>query len=492
MLRRTKIVATLGPSTDSISSSEDESNNEYKVLDEIIEAGVDVVRVNFSHGSHEQHAARVDAVRNRARAHGRQIGVLADLQGPKIRISRFKNKKVTLKEGKNFILDSNLNEDAGTEERVGITYKELVNDVSRGDTLMLDDGRIVLWVDETKDGEIHCTVKVGGGLSDNKGINRKGGGLSAESLTDKDRADIKVAAEMHADYLAISFPRSADDVNEARSLLREAGGTGGIIAKIERAEAIEAIEEIIAAADAIMIARGDLGVEMGDAELPALQKQIIKMARGMNRVVITATQMMESMIDNQIPTRAEVFDVANAVLDGTDAVMLSAETATGKYPALAVSAMDRVCKSAEKQRVACVSDHRIDTEFKYIDEAIAMSTMYAANQLGVKAIASMTESGSTALWMSRISSGIPIFALTSHVDTRRKVTLYRGVYPVSFEPESNTHAGVNQEAVDELVRRGIVRDGDLVIITKGDLMGVGGGTNAMKIIRIGQDLSQGG
>lgn len=494
MLRRTKIVATLGPSTDPVPSSEDgaSSNNEYKVLDEIIEAGVDVVRVNFSHGTHAQHVARVDAVRNRARAHGRQIGVLADLQGPKIRISRFKNKKVTLKQDQKFILDSNLDEDAGTEERVGITYKELVNDVSRGDTLMLDDGRIVLWVDETKNGEIQCTVKIGGGLSDNKGINRKGGGLSASSLTDKDRADIRAAAEMGADYLAISFPRSANDVNEARELLRKAGGKGGIIAKIERAEAVVAIEEIIAAADAIMIARGDLGVEMGDAELPALQKQIIKMARSMNRVVITATQMMESMIDNQIPTRAEVFDVANAVLDGTDAVMLSAETATGKYPALAVAAMDRVCKSAEKQRVARISDHRIDTKFKYIDEAIAMSTMYAANQLGVKAIAAMTESGSTALWMSRISSGIPIFALTSHVDTRRKVTLYRGVYPVSFEPESNTHAGVNQEAMDELVRRGIVRDGDLVIITKGDLMGVGGGTNAMKIIRIGQDLSQGG
>ncbi len=492
MLRRTKIVATLGPATDPFPSPEGESNDEYKVLDEIIEAGVDVVRVNFSHGTHEQHIARVEAVRNRARAHGRQVGVLADLQGPKIRISRFKNQKVVLAENDKFILDANLGDNEGTQGRVGLAYKELPNDVSRGDTLMLDDGRIVLWVDETKNGEIHCTVKTGGDLSNSKGINRKGGGLSAGSLTDKDRADIKVAAEMDVDYLAISFPRSADDVNEARELLRKAGGKGGIVAKIERVEAIEAIEEIIAAADVIMIARGDLGVEMGDAELPALQKEIIKMARSMNRVVITATQMMESMIENKIPTRAEVFDVANAVLDGTDAVMLSAETATGKYPALVVAAVDRVCKSAEKQRLARTSDHRIHTEFKYIDEAIAMSTMYAANQLGVKAIAAMTESGSTALWMSRISSGIPIFALTSHVETRRKVTLYRGVYPVSFEPESDNHAGINQEAVDELVRRGTVRDGDLVVITKGDLMGVGGGTNGMKIIRVGQNLSQEG
>ncbi|MCK5091914.1 MAG: pyruvate kinase, partial [Gammaproteobacteria bacterium] len=302
MLRRTKIIATLGPATDPLPSTEGESNNEYKVLDEIIEAGVDVVRVNFSHGTHEQHVARVNAVRNRTRAHGRQIGVLADLQGPKIRISRFKNQKIVLNEGDKFILDANLGDNEGTEERVGLAYKELPGDVSRGDTLMLDDGRIVLWVDETKDGEVHCTVKTGGDLSNNKGINRKGGGLSAGSLTDKDRADIKVAAEMDADYLALSFPRSADDVNEARELLRKAGGKGSIIAKIERVEAIEAIEEIIAAADAVMIARGDLGVEMGDAELPALQKQIIKMARSMNRVVITATQMMESMIENKIPT----------------------------------------------------------------------------------------------------------------------------------------------------------------------------------------------
>jgi pyruvate kinase len=369
---------------------------------------------------------------------------------------------------------------------VGIVYKDLPNDVSRGDILLLDDGRIVLWVEQVEGVEVRCVVRVGGELSDNKGINRKGGGLSATALTDKDREDIKVAAEMKCDYLAISFPRSADDVHEARKLFTEAGGAGGIVAKIERAEAIEVLEEIIAASDAVMIARGDLGVEMGDAELPALQKEIIRMARGMNRVVITATQMMESMITNQIPTRAEVFDVANAVLDGTDAVMLSAETAAGQYPALAVAAMDRVCRSAERQPIARLSDHRINTEFQCIDEAIAMSAMYAANHLGVKAIASLTESGSTALWMSRISSGIPIFALTSHVDTRRKVTLYRGVYPVSFELDTKDPYEVNQEAVDELVRRGTVRDGDLVIITKGDLMGVRGGTNGMKIVRVGE------
>lgn len=474
MFRRTKIVATLGPATDDPST-----------LDELIQAGVDVVRANFSHGSAEDHIRRTEAVRNRARAHGRQVGVLADLQGPKIRIDRFKDGKIVLEEGERFILDGTLGANDGTRERVGLAYKELPADVNRGDTLLLDDGRIVFWVEEVSGAEIICKVQVGGTLSNNKGINRQGGGLSAAALTEKDKEDIKTAAEMQADYIAISFPRCAADVHLARELLRAAGGHGGIVAKIERAEAVDNIEEIVAASDAIMIARGDLGVEIGDAELPAVQKRFIKIAREMNRAVITATQMMESMIENPIPTRAEVFDVANAVLDGTDAVMLSAETAAGKYPAKAVAAMARICISAEKQEQATTSDHRINTRFTRTDEAIAMSAMYAANHLGVKAIACLTESGSTPLWMSRISSAIPIYALTPHVETRRKVTLYRGVCPVSFSISSTDHAEVNRDAVDELLRRGGVRDGDLVIITKGDLAGVMGGTNAMKIVRVG-------
>ena len=323
-------------------------------------------------------------------------------------------------------------------------------------------------------------------MTNSKGINRQGGGLSAASLTDKDREDIKVAAAMGADYVAISFPRTADDVHQARELLREAGGHGGIIAKIERAEALEVLEDIIEASDAVMIARGDLGVEIGDAELPAVQKRIIQVARSHDRVVITATQMMQSMVENPIPTRAEVFDVANAVIDGTDAVMLSAETAAGRYPAKVIEAMDRICAGAERQRMKAMTERRINIRFKQADEAIAKATMYTANSLGVKAIAALTESGATPLWMSRISSGIPIFAMTRHVETRRKVTLYRGVYPVSFDVTTPDHATVNREAIDELMRRGAVRDGDLVIITKGDLMGVHGGTNAMKIIRVGE------
>ncbi len=474
MLRRTKIVATIGPATD-----------DPKVLDRMIEAGVDVVRVNFSHGEPEQQRLRAETVLNRARAYGRQIGVLADLQGPKIRIERFKDGKITLREGDKFTLDARCKQDEGTQERVGIAYKELAQDVRRGDNLLLDDGRIMLWVEQVEDREIRCRVVVGGELSNNKGINRQGGGLSAPALTDKDRADIKTAAAMQVDYLAVSFPRTAEDIHEARRLFHAAGGTGGIVAKIERAEALNCLEEIIEASDVVMIARGDLGVEIGDAALPPVQKRIIQLARTLNRVVITATQMMESMIESPIPTRAEVFDVANAVLDGTDAVMLSAETATGKYPDKAVAAMDRICREAEKQRVTRVSDHRIDTEFKRIDEAIAMATMYTANHLGAKAIIALTESGSTPLWMSRISSGIPIFALTKHAETRRKVTIYRGVYPVSFDIPSTNHAEVNKEAVDELVRRGAVREGDLIVITKGDLMGMHGGTNAMKIVRVG-------
>jgi pyruvate kinase len=475
MPRRTKIVATLGPATDA-----------KHVLDEMIQAGMDVVRVNFSHGTHEDHIKRAESVRNRARAHGHQVGVLADLQGPKIRIERFKEGMIQLEENDNFIFDTALAADAGNREKVGVTYKGLQDDVSRGDTLLLDDGLLVLWVEEVQGTEVRCRVVVGGRLTNSKGINRLGGGLSAASLTEKDREDIKVAAAMGADYVAISFPRCADDIHEARELLRAAGGHGGIVAKIERAEALDALEEIIKASDAVMIARGDLGVEIGDAELPAVQKRIIRVARSHDRVVITATQMMQSMVENPIPTRAEVFDVANAVIDGTDAVMLSAETAAGRYPAKVIEAMDRICAGAERQRSTSLAERRINIRFDRTDEAIAKAAIYTANSLGVKAIAALTESGATALWMSRISSGIPIFAMTRLVETRRKVTLYRGVYPVSFDVTTPDHATVNKEAIDELMRRGAVRDGDLVIITKGDLMGVHGGTNAMKIIRVGE------
>ncbi|MHB1565663.1 MAG: pyruvate kinase [Acidiferrobacter sp.] len=474
MQRRTKIVATLGPATD-----------DPKVLDKLIEAGVDVVRLNFSHDLPEVHARRIEMIRDRAAAHGRQVGVLVDLQGPKIRIGRFKQRKIRLEEGQRFVIDADWPLADGDETTVGLTYKALPQDVARGATLLLDDGRIVLWVDQVNGSEIVCRVVVGGELSDNKGVNRQGGGLSAQALTEKDREDIKWAARLQADYVAISFPRNAHDIEEARTLLRAAGGTGGIVAKIERAEAVEAIEEIIRVSDVVMLARGDLGVEIGDAALPPVQKRIIRLARKMNRVVITATQMMESMIENAIPTRAEVSDVANAVLDGTDAVMLSAETATGKHPVAAVAAMDRVCREAEKEDEAVYSLHRMTNHFERVDEAIAMAVMSSANHLPVRAIAALTESGSTALWMSRISSAVPIYALTPHVETRRKVTLYRGVYPVGFSYTSTDPARIMIEAIDELRRRGAVRDGDLAILSIGEPLAKPGGTNTMKIVRVG-------
>jgi pyruvate kinase len=474
-LRRTKIVATLGPATDAPG-----------VLERMVRAGVDVVRVNFSHGEAADHVRRVETVRKAARELGREVGVLADLQGPKIRTERFEQGKVTLEEGDRFILDASLPSNAGTRERVGITYKELVNDVAKGDVLLLDDGKIVLEVENVSGPEIISRVITGGELSNNKGINRMGGGLSAAAITDKDRADIRVAAQIEADYVAVSFPRNAADIREARELLRAAGGHGAIVAKIERAESLTGLEEIIAATDVVMIARGDLGVEIGDAELPAVQKQIIHMVRNMNRVVITATQMMQSMVGNPIPTRAEVFDVANAVLDGTDAVMLSEETAMGRYPVKVIEAMDRICRGAEKQKIATPSRHRVSSEFHHIDEAIAMASMYTANHLHVRAIAALTESGATTQWMSRISSDIPIYAMTRHERTRRKVTLFRGVYPIPFDVVTPSDADVRREVIAELQKHGTVQEGDMVIITKGDVMGTHGATNTMKIVRVGE------
>ncbi len=450
----------------------------------MIAAGVDVVRLNLSHDTHARHRARVDQIRRRALAVDREVGVLIDLQGPKIRIGRFRDSPITLAPGDIFTIDASCPLEGGDQERVGTTYPQLIQDVAPGDTLLLDDGAVELLVDSVDGPAIRCHVMNGSKLSNNKGINKKGGGLSAPALTDKDKADITFAAEIAADYVAVSFVRSSDDVDLARECLREAGGHGGIIAKIERAEALADIDAIIHAADAVMVARGDLGVEIGDAELPAVQKRLISRARDLNSVVITATQMMQSMIENPIPTRAEVFDVANAVLDGTDAVMLSAESSVGRYPALVVEALDRICLEAEKSVTR--SGHRIDSVFGRVDEGIAMAAMYTANHLGVKVIAALTESGSTVKWMSRISSGIPIYALTRVVATRRKVTLFRGVYPVGFDVASTDIHEVNREVIEELLRHGTVTAGDLVIITKGDRSGVEGQTNIMKIMRVGE------
>ena len=476
-MRRTKILATLGPATDSI-----------RQLRGLINVGVDVVRLNFSHGSAKQHIQRAEHVLRCSIEAGRRVGILGDLQGPKIRICRFIEGEVHLHKGNRFTLDASLADDMGTVDCIGVTYKQLPREVNENNKLVLDDGRIVLKVHEIDADKVHTEVITGGTLSNNKGINLRGGGLTAPALTDKDKADIKIAAKIGVDYLAVSFPRDAEDIHQARALLREAGGDGLICAKIERAEALQNIDEIIQASDAIMVARGDLGVEIGDANLPAVQKKLIRQARSGNKVVITATQMMESMIENPIPTRAEVFDVANAVIDGTDAVMLSAETATGKNPVLAVKAMSDICLKAELHGSAIKSRHRIDESFTRVDESIAMASMYAANHLKVRAIAALTESGSTPLWMSRISSGIPIYALTRNARTRSKVTLYRGVYPVEMDINLPTARVANREVVKLMLDHGIVEAGDKVIVTRGNLSKRDRGTSVMEIIDVSDIL----
>ena len=471
MQRRTKIVATLGP-----------ASSDSKTLERMIEAGLDVVRMNFSHGTAAEHRQRVELVRALARRAGRAVGVLVDLQGPKIRIGKFADGSIVLRGGEEFVLDADRG--IGDEGGVGLDYKNLPRDVHKGDTLLLDDGRIVLGVSGVRGSRIRTVVEQGGVLSNNKGINRKGGGLTAPALTEKDMRDIKTAAELKADFLGVSFPRSGADIRWARDLMHKAGGSSMIVAKIERAEAITALEEILDASDAIMVARGDLAVEVGDAVVPALQKRMIRLAREKNRAVITATQMMESMITNPIPTRAEVSDVANAVLDGTDAVMLSAETATGQYPVETVAAMARVCVEAEKEDIFS-TERRREGPPADMEEAIARATMFTANTLNIKAIAAMTQSGKTVLLMSRLPSNVPLYAMSSVTETRRKVTLFRGVYPVKFKGARDPEKALNM-AEDALLERGAVKVGDYIVLTIGEPYGKAGGTNTMKIVKVGE------
>jgi pyruvate kinase len=475
--RRTKILATLGPSTDN-----------PEVLNGILDVGVNVVRINFSHNDEKEHLERIAQVRKYEKENDVFVGVLMDLQGPKIRISSFKSEKIDLKKGSQFTLDANLGEDEGSQESVGIAYKQLPEDLSPGNTLILDDGKIILQVEQIKGQKIITEVVQGGILSNNKGINLRGGGLSASALTEKDKEDIITAAKADADYVAISFPVSADDVRETKRLLSEAGSNASVIAKIERAESLQedVITEIIQESAGIMVARGDLGVEIGDPQLPAQQKRLILLARANDRFVITATQMLESMIGSPIPTRAEVFDVANAVLDGTDAVMLSAETAVGSYPVKAVKTMSDVCIEAEKSPTAKISHHRLHENFEGIDETIAMSSMYAANHLGAKVVATLTQTGKTALWMSRISSNISIFAMSDNYKTLKKVTIYRGVYPCYIDKTSaDDWNDVNSHVIENLQAKSVVVDKDIVIVTKGMHKDKSGGTNLMKILRVG-------
>ncbi|MBL8532919.1 MAG: pyruvate kinase [Betaproteobacteria bacterium] len=476
MQRSTKIVATLGP-----------ASSEPEVLKRLLAAGVDVVRMNFSHGTAADHLARAEAVRAASRELGLTVGIMCDLQGPKIRVGKFEAGRVTLENGARFVLDAECA--VGNSERVGLDYKELPGDVKPNDVLLLDDGRIVLEVVEVSGPEIVTRVRHGGELSNNKGINRQGGGLTAPSLTAKDMEDIRTAAAMKADFMAVSFPKSGADMYMARELMRAAGGKALLIAKIERAEAIKALDDIMDASDAIMVARGDLAVEVGDAAVPALQKKMIRLAREKNKLTITATQMMESMISSPVPTRAEVSDVANAVLDGTDAVMLSAETASGRYPVQTVEAMARVCLEAEKSAELELDREFLNRVFTRVDQSIAMGALFTAFHLKVKCIASLTQSGSTALWISRLNSGVPIYALTPEINTRYRLSLFRDVYPLMIENFTNDRDVLLREAEDALKAHGAVQDGDLIVLTIGEPIGKSGGTNTLKIVRVGEHRS---
>ena len=475
-IRRTKIIATLGPATDS-----------PEVLKAVIAAGADVLRINLSHGTHEDQAARAAQVRVVARELNTEVAILADLRGPKIRLERFVGGSVELQTGDVFTLDVSDEPAPGTQSRVGVTYKGLAADVSSGDLLLLDDGLLTMRVMDVKATDIICKVEAGGVLGDRKGVNVQGGGLSLPGIAQHDIEDIPRAAAMGADYLAVSFPRNADDMNEARTRLREAGSEASLVAKIERTEAITNLEEIIAASDAILIARGDLGVEIGDAELPGLQKLITTKSLEQNRLVITATQMMQSMVESPIPTRAEVLDVANSVFDGTDAVMLSAETAVGRHPQMVVEAMNRICLGAERYDDTQVNTNQLNVQFHRIDQAIAMAAMYMAINVSVQAIVALTESGSTAQWLSRVRSGVPIFALSPLRDSRRRMALYRGVYPIAHDiPETDVEVSL-VEGVRLLLQQGHIKVGDRIILTMGQHTQNEGGTNSLRLVQVGED-----
>ena len=471
----TKIVATLGP-----------ASSDPALLEKMIRAGVTVVRLNFSHGTAQDHIDRATMVREAAQRAGQEVAIMADLQGPKIRVGKFAEGKVLLEAGAKFMLDASRTE-PGDIKGVGLDYKELPRDVRTGDVLLLNDGLIVLTVDSVRGDEVQTTVKVGGYLSNNKGINKKGGGLTAPALTGKDMEDIKTAMSFQADYVAVSFPQNATDMEMARQLCNVAAAPykhkPGLIAKIERAEAIPKLEEILQVSDGIMVARGDLAIEVGNAAVPALQKRMIKMARAMDKVVITATQMMESMILNPVPTRAEVSDVANAVLDGTDAVMLSAETAAGKYPLETIEEMATICLEAEKTEYAALDADFSGKTFTRIDQSIAMGALFTAYHLGAKAIVALTDSGSTPLWMSRHDIRVPIYALTPRLATQRKMALYRNVRPLLMDQSADRDTALEQ-AEGHLLRRDIVQSGDVYAITCGEPMGAPGGTNMLKICRV--------
>jgi pyruvate kinase len=474
--RRTRILATLGPATDAPG-----------VLDAILRAGVDVVRLNFSHGDPSSQVERAWAVREAAQRVGKEVGILADLPGPKIRVERFAEGKVALKAGERFDLLAEEDAPPGTQHEVGVSYLGLPGDLSPGDVLMLDDGMVQLQVERIEGQRIVGSVLNDAVLSDRKGLNKLGGGLSLGALTDRDRELIGIAAGIGVDFIAVSFCRNAADMEEARSIARSHGSDAAVVAKVERAEAIENLTEIIDASDVVMVARGDLGVEIGDAELPGLQKKIIRESLARNKVVITATQMLQSMVDSPMPTRAEVLDVANAVIDGTDAVMLSAETAAGSFPVRAVEAMARVCVGAERQFLPETDFGKAQRNLERADQAIAMATMFVSEHIGVRAIVAMTESGGTARYLSRFRTGTPIYAFTRSEGARHRMAMMRDVFPMDYDSRGQTPREAARGSIRKLVEAGQLEPGDRVVFTSGEHMETKGATNTLRLLEIGAD-----
>ena len=474
--RHTRIVATLGPATDP-----------PEVLEAILRAGVDVVRLNFSHGDPSGQVARGEAVRAMAERLGKEVGILADLPGPKIRIETFAEGKVNLRAGHRFDLVASTDAPPGDAHQVGVSYLELTGDVAAGDVLLLDDGLVQLRVDAVEGERIVTTVLNDGVLSNRKGLNKQGGGLSLGAITERDRELIVIAAGMGVDFIAVSFCRTAEDMHEARRVARAHGSRAALVAKIERAEAIDNLGEIVDASDVVMVARGDLGVEVGDAELPGLQKKIIREAVARNKVVITATQMLQSMVDSPMPTRAEVLDVANAVIDGTDAVMLSQESAAGHWPVRAVETMARICTTAERQFVADTDFEKAERELERADQAIAMATMFLCEHVGIRAVVAMTESGGTARYLSRFRSAVPIYAFSHHADARRKMALMRDVFPMDYDSRGQSPREAARGAVRALVEAGLLVAGDRVVFTSGEHMQTRGATNTLRLLEVGSD-----
>lgn len=476
--RRTKIVATVGPAIAN-----------PKMLRAVIEAGATTLRLNFSHGTHEDHQRAIQLIRQISYELQHPVGILQDLQGPKIRLGKFKDGPITLQQGDPFTLTSR--QVPGTQEISSVTYPLLADEVQEGATILLDDGRVEMKVESVDPAtkSLHCRVVVGGPLSNAKGVNFPGVYLSIKALTDKDRVDLKFGLAQGVDWIALSFVRNPQDVVEIKEIISGAGKSIPVIAKIEKHEAIEQMEDILSLCDGVMVARGDLGVELPAEEVPMLQKRLIATANRLGIPVITATQMLDSMVNSPRPTRAEISDVANAILDGTDAVMLSNEAAVGNYPVEAVATMARIAERIDQER-SLSQQPTVGTAERSIPNAISQAVSQIAHQLKAKAILTLTKSGSTARNVSKFRPNIPILAVTPHMEVARRLQLVWGVQPLMVVNFPSTRQTL-QASLNAAQEQGLVVEGDLIVRTAGTLQGVSGSTDLIKVEIVTAVMGQG-